>query len=1404
MKNKFGICVLVFGSLFAFVFGTVLLSLPSNSQDTKNNIQAASSQRDHVVYDISQDGTGNGLTAGTPRLIGSLRTLTASLPTSSSSTMKYFVLISDIDLSGVANWSVYTTTGTSGATVINRYLASGGIFDGNNYSIIGLTINQNTSNRGFFHTVSGTVKDLYFEDVSINETVTTKPSTVGVVASATSGTAVFNNVHIENGTVVGASTMGGIVGSVAGTVTFTGCSNAAEVKGTGNTIGGIAGAVAGAVTIIGCTNNGVASGQSNVGGMIGSVTSTVNMTGCNNYAEITGANQTTSNVGGMIGSASSSAVCTITGCFNSGVIIGQMNAGGILGSKTSTPTTATTITRCANEGSISVSIAPTGSNTTGGGGIVGNISGGTSSTNKIEISWCYSRGGIASGNKAPYLSGILGRLHQGTAVIEKCFSDVEIATGGTPKTGIAGVSGGSITIKSCYYNNSDADVSVCNSSYTNGGTTSEGKTGAFIGSQKFVDLLNIGQNSPIYVMINGQVKLREFNKSKIFMFKDTSTDKVVYKYATADFDGVLQFDDYVDLGFKKTGYTFIGWKEEMWTSAGWQPNGDAAYPEGADSYPNTYDKFSAEGKDYVTFVAVYELTVFTVEFVDNEDNNLSISQSTFTIENFAGVRLTAATFVPEVNYWRIKLAGRDGGHDFNWETLGSLDIVMLDTLISEVFIDKYAEYHSGSAAAYFTIKIVTIGDGDLLTSVLAEVNSGMTNAGSLYINIEGEQEVRAAPFGSYFVFAGDKIAMLQIKQNDYFQFIKCELFGEDSSLGFINAAGFSKGSDSYYYYTSKDSRFNNAITKIKVYFEKKQYDFTVMAAEKGKEAFAFVPNVVGLQADGQSFSLGDLADITLYAAKESRDQRYIFRAWKIQSASGYYAYVSSELQYNGFVYAEVADVDWLLKHLVNDKEVIIIAEYIKQYDVVIAISQGSEQFGKLIFTVVNSVSGNEQVPNDFYSGKLPEGSWISVQAHANEYYEFEKFVRCNSGEEAQPGTLVIQITSDRDIEAVFNYKSYKIVYEFIDTFGKPIRNVSGVPNNQYVRINEVLAEPEFILNIYGHKFVEYQIIDKHTDNVIEDAFGRVITMELLEKVFSRGNSFVIKAVYKKFYALSFVIDGTVSENDYKVTVYDKATDQEITYSEFEYGKEVRIEIKLLSAKYFTVGSILGTYGDDEDAYVIDDSTKAIDIFMEAQRKITICFKAIQVNFEKKLTAKGNGDFNIDRTAGLKVGQQITLIAEPGSMQEIKKWKVNGITVGTKNLPSNFERIGNNLVITITSEWLEQLRYDEASDKFIIDSTIEFGLESTIATIAICSGSAIILLTVSTLLYIINVRRNNSRIKQKLIVMNRLAATMGAGGFIADLREGKDVGNVTAESIKEAKKQEKIQRREERQKKREEK
>lgn len=292
--------------------------------------------------DTNEDGTTETYYAiSTPeQLAGMFEKINSNDVNADSISTYGYKLIKNIDLSG-KSWIVGDFSNT---------------FDGNSFHIQNLTINNSSSNYlGFVGRLSGTIKNIYFDNIYVSSLSTTNGTKYvgGVVAYLSDGN--LENVYVNSGSIYGAkytdsyksrdSYTGGIVGYLSGG-SISKCINRASVE-YGKVIGGVVGQ--NSATIEKCWNYGEINYTDStgdtvyVGGVVGKSSAKIQL--CQNWGDvlISAYSINIRNIaytGGIVGYTSAN----VSECSNNGEIsqsargfsINLIYAGGIAGYSIST------------------------------------------------------------------------------------------------------------------------------------------------------------------------------------------------------------------------------------------------------------------------------------------------------------------------------------------------------------------------------------------------------------------------------------------------------------------------------------------------------------------------------------------------------------------------------------------------------------------------------------------------------------------------------------------------------------------------------------------------------------------------------------------------------------------------------------------------------------------------------------------------------------------------------------------------------------------------------------------------------------------------------------------------------------------------------------------------------------
>ncbi len=222
----------------------------------------------------------------------------------------YYVLVEDIDLFGV-EWAPFAFSGT---------------LIGNGFSIKNLSLRSDEGNLGLFSKLTGTVKDVVLENISVISDSYNSVFVGGLCAELLGGS--ISGVEVSGRVEGDFCRVGGIVGSMNGG-SIKNCKNYAAVKSntyeTAISAGGIV-SIAHEGEISDCRNYGEISIGYYCGGVIGVCYAYI-ISGLENHGTVSGKNY----VGGVIGLLERAGTYTINDMKNTGSVTGEENVGGVIG-----------------------------------------------------------------------------------------------------------------------------------------------------------------------------------------------------------------------------------------------------------------------------------------------------------------------------------------------------------------------------------------------------------------------------------------------------------------------------------------------------------------------------------------------------------------------------------------------------------------------------------------------------------------------------------------------------------------------------------------------------------------------------------------------------------------------------------------------------------------------------------------------------------------------------------------------------------------------------------------------------------------------------------------------------------------------------------------------------------------
>ena len=1345
--------------LLAFISVGILcfVGLPKTSSPLKVQAGTYISVWDHKEYS-GASGSGAGTTTD-PYLIGTAHHLKSLLTSFATTGNKHFVLINNINMRDLVSGSTTTANWTNGAITTatgvgsTLNLAAGSVFDGNNYTISNLRM---TGVKGLFNAVTGTVKNITFENVTTSTTIS---SPFGVVTgtalgdSKTGVIALFSRIFIQSGDIrtSGASGVGAIVGNIqsSGSAKIEYCLNRAIIAGSSGHVGGILGRVNSNATsqVVECANYGTIS-----------VTSLASGTGGNG-------------VGGIVGCSESGSSTSIDWCY-SYIGSGPFTChAGIFGQSNGTAGNTSIMNSYVNAAFTASPSVRAGIGTLGSGDV------------KADNNWYNSN--LYSPNPARAL------VDRGSAGSSPTWTGIRHTFGvGAEPTA------------------------------NNGPLPGAGTEVTSMASQEFVDLLNKANDPDIrlrtnkYVLLDGHAQLRSHIRTKPIVFNNEATGE---QHVIEELIGTVTFklpgatDVWTRVGHELKEWSIGG--------QSYAPGATITLTSGSSAmvFEAVWEKINYEIKFYPgSKGGVYNTpgpnsppsphTGSKVEIFNIDDENLYLHDGDWQANMFWAVLKRDATGVNITDWDQI---GNTNNTNF------AANIKESDQATSK-FLEKYAENDIitlrliNQTEAHLVNIVSNIPNaGQLIYFLDDDEGEEPLNLGStawpvrVSLPVEGEIKKFEVTSNKYYEFEDIEIfdnndtkliltapydltldtghiktgytIKVNLKKCEYDFEIKAALKGKESEI---------------------DLKLDNVITETR-------NDTITIDANPGVEASA-----AKFSDDGMyQFVNWKIYDVSLsdyvygYEKKSNNDETQFFL---------------DEL-FN--VYSSWLDRYLITDDDGETGKVLIIAEYTQMFNISIRTETTEFGNRGSVEITVEDITNDPKTAEVLNNELVSEGSTITYTVTPNAAYEVDGVYEFDGDDWQKQADLLkdtnmveFEVTENKIIEIRFKEKVFGLTIQAVHPNGT-VTNQGGFSattnrgeDAKTIQINDVLLSVSKI-DIPHYEFVNFTLNnpDNQAAPIIFNAddpqsWDLEITNAIIEANI-RNNSFIINANYLSDIQLSLkltIASDSVGMGDFDVYI-DSVEGEKITdWESYTVPQDTKLVIVAYSfSEYYVFYEFLGW--EQAAAQIDPDDPLQLTVIMGSRKSITLSFVPKSIDVDLTLGQKGGGTSNSSYNAkedSLRINDEIRIEADPNNGREVKNWKINGISI--EKLMADFSDTfvydeDNLLTIKLTPEWV-------SVHGSRLDSFVQFGMTTAmLLTILIpCIVVPLILLILG--FFYLNLQRKKRIIKKYLLADKRARAGFTQDSLIQDVRAGKDIGGVSKESVKAAIKAEKAKKKEDKAKK----
>lgn len=1230
----------------------------------------------YIEYE-GEDASGAG-TKEDPFLIGSYHTLNNEFRQQATMPNKHYVLISDIEM--VGNWQPIHS------------LAEGSVLDGNGFTIHNLNIPTSiqTSSKGLFATLNGSVKNLFFTNVNIQGS--THGTHIGVIAGESAGRNItIDNVRVESGTMSTSATMsmaGGFVGRLFGS---------------------------------GISNNNRA-----------------NFTIQNSYTKMSNI-QAYNGVAGFIGFVQSGNInINIKNSFH----IGNMHASNVYV-----------------------------------GGAIGGVSNTLNKTITIENT--YAQGRFTATN---YVGGMLGYFNAQAyptpeLFINNCFSQITTTNNNSTKGGIFGqaTNGGGVFINNC--------VAVNGSGITRiGGNQasiqqSELTNSSFLNTQEMADRLNDGANPPNYVIYENRLELRAFDPRIMLVFN--SNGGTFQHQESIEVYDLFRRDDFMAQQVStpyKVGYNFIGWNtmadgsgenyinedkintaDNLTLYANWQIISYKLQSAGGNTQGQIVS-FHNEDNDSLNDVTLHQDGYIKTHLNTQDENNQ------YTFNAFLVLKKEYYDIHAQTNNYPTYQENADA-----WTNIGSGYLVNNDTpllkeqrlnfydtetgyhLINQDFIQTYAIETSENQLSFIFSPVYHITE---IHSFTFDVNTpSQKSYGMVYID-----DVYT-PYGTNlnYIAEDERQIEMRIEVNKYRTLNQIQYTTDNQNFTAIENIHQQDNTYTFTFDLIDGMQFE-------IEFASVEFDVSIVAYTYDNIPVPIELEPITNNAPDKVYLNSNLSNATARNVDGFRLINNAVNNIKIfNQQTQLYDYFSA---INGNINFASLNADFFDKYVDysnNDGQIVIIAEYVQQFELDLVVDYILEAYGDVTIQITN-LQGNTMIVSQSMLGFFDKGSTVRITIEPDKISLIESIDNINQSELNENGNIInfILDKNRNDIKIAFGVKKYTLNVTMLDNNLNEILDIEKL----LPEVTEFYIEDEISYISKGehanYEFLGWYAMVGDTLHQLPPPYHETIENLFISQDFIENytDELEINIVGKfvKLYQVNIILPHQSGEITFAV-LNQQDGGKQINDNTFREG--TILQIITMPDSHYHLGEVLGLASNDN---VIGNT---INITVNSTMFVTIPFNATKYNVVQTNDLKDAlGEVLINNTS-IALDEQITLTFKPESGYDIRSWKINGIDI---NQLENAEVSGNNVVLTITEQWLQSY----LDNGLQLDSEIKTMMNKTYLTLMLVGGIGIPLLLALIIIVIILSRRRKIEYEKLMLAQKSNERRLASVDFIKNLtKENED-------------------------------
>jgi len=1074
-----------------------------------------------------------------------------------------------------------------------------------------------------------------------------------------------------------------------------------------------------------------------------------------------GGNATT--LGGIVGEITGGSA-TFDRVLNNANITGTQWLGGIIG-RARMNANMVTINRSGNTGNIT----STGLSVGHSGGLVG-VSDGTFTA--VIINWSFNTGNIDAqrGN----VGGLLGAQWASAAIINNSIQDgqITVAQGVHAAVATRNTAGNvSLTIDNVWFNSTLLSGMSMTNIMTGVTVTNSGShPTTTLRTLAFLEEVNGGADE--FLLRGGQITHSAF--------------VALYTYTFAAGQGIGQniiITQPIDDAALGMGITVPS--ENLPTRIGF--NFHTWHFNGADYLPGATFVNTSGGN--VAFVATWTAINFEIVFIQDAEYlaaspvlELNGSSHTTAMMNQTGLELVAGSWSIG-NFWLARMAMGEGYTNLGDTATVSLSDRLVESLNGSEFVATHAVM-TGTPRIY--IRIVSNA-----TSTVIAVEGDVEHGGFLRFAVGGGDTLTASLGGRISLARVGFITRLEAVAHPHFQFVNIQIFNDDDLLQqtLTNATT-----------TTFSPALNLAGMQgwtIRVNFTPMEYTFNVTTS------FGVTPPVANLVSYDDSITVAIGEDVSFSAVALPLVQGYRFVAWRVRifdgNGAGYHTFPMGANVFE-FIHNDINQI-LLARYVGSDSQILVIADFVATHSIAVNIESGQAAFGELRITVLDAITGNSSLHmNNLPNMEFAAGTIIDIVATPTALHDFGWFTV--DGEFTYTATtLRIAVENSQTIVATFVHRDFIISFEARES-GNLLRNVGEFyimsDRGGYLMQRSTIMVGDTVYSVHidknvstpGFRFANFTLNDEDGNSFTFDdvlSTSIVVCLDFVrENLNILTNGFTITANFIRAFVVTIEIPSGMGDVEVFVGASTIATEER----EFLAGTALRI-VAIPSSRFYKIDPT-GAFAGINQATELDaqNADQANITNLMASRRIFARFVPITFDLDVDLIARNGGGLVIDRYEDLRTGDYITLTASTPTGRIIRNWMINGNSY--RNFGNDVHVNGNSVRIRLTASWLDAFGGDLClvNNTFDLTSIVDFRLSVGMLLLIILPSILIPLFAILVLLYVLSSRRKYAEIKKELQEATRFKATFNTGQLLRELKEGKDVGQVTKKNVKDAVKEDK--------------